>query len=253
MHRFYGVLTITVKTQSGGKSNLTSHAKEPGNGLDRDYAYQYSQGVAESITFLVPNASGGGSVTQAADPNSETVKIFTAKGATDEQAENAVQQISSFPGLSMYWGNKRPSTYGPYYFGAIICFLFVLGLLIVKSRVKWWLLGTVVLTMLLSFGGNFPYLSDIFFNYFPLYNKFRAVESILAVTGLCFPILALLAVKEIIVNADKKWLFKQIKVAFFIVGGLTLVLAVVPQLLLSFKPHDQLTGVASLAQAMKGA
>ena len=235
-----------------GKSNLTSHSKAPGDGLDKDYAYQYSQGVAESFTFLVPNASGGGSVTQAVDPNSETIKIFTAKGATDDQAENAVQQISSFPGLSMYWGDKRPSTYGPYYFGAVICFLFVLGLFIVKSRLKWWLLGTVILTMLLSFGGNFPYLSDIFFNYFPLYNKFRAVESILAVTGLCFPILAMLAVRELTVNPDKTWLFNKLKIAFYIVGGLTLILVVVPQIFLSFKPHDQVTGVASLTQAMKG-
>jgi hypothetical protein len=87
----------------------------------------------------------------------------------------------------MYWGPKRPFTFGPHYFGAIICFLFVLGLFVVRSRLKWWLLGTVVLTILLSFGGNWPYLSDLFFHYFPLYNKFRAVESILAVTCTLLP------------------------------------------------------------------
>jgi len=235
-----------------GQSNLTQESKEPSNGLDRTYAYQYSQGVTESFTFLVPNASGGGSVSQTPDPDSEAVKIFLSKGATEEQAINAVQQISSFPGLSMYWGDKRPSTYGPYYFGAVICFLFVLGLLIVKDPIKWWLSGIVILTLLLSFGGNWPYLSDLFFNYFPLYNKFRAVESILAVTGLCFPVLALLAVQEIIESKDKAWLWKKLKIALYITGGLSLILIIVPELLLSFIPHDQHTGVTALTQAMKG-
>jgi hypothetical protein len=152
----------------------------------------------------------------------------------------------------MYWGYKRPSTYGPYYFGAVICFLFVFGLLVVKSRLKWWLLGTVVLTMLLSFGGSWPYVSDIFFKYFPLYNKFRAVESILNVTALCFVILALLAIQEAIINTDKANLFKKLKIAFYITGGLTLILAVVPGIFLSFRPSDQATGVATLVQAMKG-
>ncbi|WP_374949680.1 YfhO family protein [Mucilaginibacter sp.] len=240
----YGTETIR------GKSNLTKNTKEPSNGLDRDYAYQYSQGVAESFTFLVPNAAGGGSGMDNIDENSEFVKVFAQKGIPQEQIGTAISQISRFPGYSMYWGPKRPSTFGPYYFGAAICFLFILGLIVVRSRLKWWLLGTVVLTMLLSFGGNFPYLSDIFFNYFPLYNKFRAVESILAVTGLCFPILAFLAVKEFIDNPDKTYLFNKLKIAFFITGGLTLILIVIPELLLSFKPFDQAEGIKTLAQAL---
>ncbi|RFZ81807.1 hypothetical protein DYU05_18470 [Mucilaginibacter terrenus] len=242
----YGTETIR------GKSNLKASDKEPNEGLDRDYAYQYSQGVAESVTFLVPNAAGGGSGTETLDSNSEVVKVFTDKSAPVEQAVNIAGQISNFPGMSMYWGPKRPSTFGPYYFGAVICFLFVLGLIVVRSRLKWWLLATVVLTMLLSFGGNFPFLSDIFFNYVPLYNKFRAVESILAVTGLCFPILALLAVKEFIDNPDKADLFKKLKIALYIVGGLTLILVAVPTVLLSFRAFDQVDGVNALTQAMKG-
>lgn len=235
-----------------GKSNLTQHTTEPSDGLDKEYAYQYSQGVAESFSFLVPNASGGGTGTESFDSNSETVKVFTAKGASDEQAIGAAQQISGIPGLSLYWGYKRPSTYGPFYFGAVICFLFVFGLLVVKNRLKWWLLGTVVLTMLLSFGGSWPYVSDIFFKYFPLYNKFRAVESILAVTGLCFPILALLAVNESITNTDKATVFKKLKIAFYITGGLTLILIVLPGIFLSFRTTDQASGIATLTQALKG-
>jgi hypothetical protein len=235
-----------------GKSNLTTSTKEPQNGLAKDYIYQYSQGVAECLTFLVPNASGGASGPELIDQNSETVKVFTDKGEQLEQALNYAQQISSFPGLSLYWGEKRPGTSGPYYFGASICLLFVFGLIIVKSRLKWWLLGTVVLTMLLSFGGNWPYVSDIFLRYFPLYNKFRAVESILAVAGLCFPVLAFLAIQEVIVAADKKLLVKKLLLALYITGGLVLILILVPELLLSFRPSDQLSSITNLTQALKG-
>lgn len=233
-----------------GQSNLTQHVKEPSNGLAKDYAYQWSQGVGECLTFLVPNAYGG-ATTISPDPNSEAAKVFIAKGASEEQAVNAIGQIaSSFPGFTTYWGNK-PGTSGPFYFGAVICFLFVFGLFVVKSRIKWWLLGTIVLTMLLSFGGNWPYVSDIFFKYVPLYNKFRAVESILAVAGICFPILAILAIREVIAAPDKAAIFKKLKVALYITGGLTLILIAVPGVLLSFRAPDQASGVTALAQALK--
>ena len=92
-----------------------------------------------------------------------------------------------------------------------------------------------MLTMLLSFGQNWPYLSDLFFNYFPFYNKFRAVESILAVASICFPIMALLAVQEIITSTDKKGIFRKLTLAFYITGGLVLLLIALPQIFLSFK------------------
>jgi len=238
-----------------GQSNLTHNAKEPTNGLSKDYAYEWSQGVGECFTFLVPNAYGGASVgagVQPLDQNSEVVKQLITKGFPEDQAINAGQQItSSFPGLSFYWGNK-PGTAGPFYFGAIICFLFIFGLLVVKSRVKWWLLATTVLTLLLSFGSNWPYLSDLFFNYFPLYNKFRAVESIIAVTSICFPILAFLALQEIVNTSDKQYLFKKLKLAFYITGGLLLLLIALPQVLFNFKPADFQTGIGYLTQALKG-
>jgi hypothetical protein len=113
------------------------------------------------------------------------------------------------------------------------------------------LLGTVLLTLFLSFGRNLPFLSDIFFNYFPLYNKFRAVESILAVASLCFPILALLAVQEVIENPDKKAITKKLYIAGGIVGGLTLILIAVPTVFLSFKTDNHTDMVNYLAQALK--
>ncbi|MGN6179199.1 MAG: YfhO family protein [Mucilaginibacter sp.] len=240
-----------AKESTRGQSNLTQHTSEPSTGLSKDYAYAWSQGVGECFTFLVPNAYGGASnydVFKNHLQDANVTKAFIAQGASEEQAEGTVPALEQF-GMTPYWGNK-PFTGGPFYFGAIICFLFILGLLIVKNRIKWWLLITVILTMLLSFGKNWPYISDLFFNYFPMYNKFRVVESILAVTMLCFPMLAFMAVQEIINNKDKKWLFKKVLIAFYIVGGLLVILIAVPGIFLSFRSDP--AGVTALGQAMKG-
>lgn len=228
-----------------GKSNLTQHTTEPSNGLPKDYAYEWSQGVGECITFLIPNAYGGGEQ-GSTDPESHVIKALNASGADPNQVTGISANY-----LPLYWGNK-PFTAGPFYFGAVICLLFVWGLMTVKNRIKWWLLGAVVLTMLLSFGRNWPYISDLFFNYFPLYNKFRAVESILAVAGFCFPILAVLAVNEAIVNENKASLFKKLKIALYITGGIVLIVAAVPSLLLSFSVSEQQAGVITqISQALK--
>ncbi|MES2808428.1 MAG: YfhO family protein [Bacteroidota bacterium] len=234
-----------------GPSNLTRHTSEPKNGLGREYAYQWSQGVAECFTFLVPNAYGGGSGTEVLDDKSATAQAFSSIAQGPEQAAQYANSMNGFPGLGTYWGNK-PGTSGPFYFGAAICFLFIFGLLVVKSRIKWWLLATVILTMLLSFGGNWPYVSDLFFNYFPLYNKFRTVESILAVASICFPILGLLAIKEVMEAPDNKETFKKLKLAGYITGGLLLVLIAVPEVFLSFRSTEQATGITALAEALKG-
>jgi len=228
-----------------GKSNLTKHTTEPSNGLSKEYAFQWSQGIGECFTFLVPNAYGGGSRNADVSADSKVIKVLTEKGVDAQQAQGFAQQLPS------YWGGK-PFTEGPNYFGAIVVFLFVFGLLVVKSRLKWWLLGASVLTILLSFGRNFPLLSDLFFNYFPLYNKFRALDSILAVAELCFPVLGFMAVHEAIVATDKEEVFKKLKIAFYIVGGLTLVLIVVPDLILSFKAPEHEGFVTQLAQAIGG-
>jgi len=227
-----------------GKSNLTQHTTEPSTGLPRDYAYEWSQGVGECITFLIPNAYGG-STRGSDNKDSNVIKKLTEIGADPEQAAYISQSA-----LPLYWGEK-PFTEGSFYFGAVICFLFVAGLMIVKNRIKWWLLAAVVLTMLLSFGRNWPYISDLFFNYAPLYNKFRAVESILAVAGLCFPMLALLAANEIITTENKVELLKKIRIAFYITGGLSLIIAIIPGLFLSFKGsnHDEM--ITRLSQQLK--
>jgi len=235
------------KESNRGQSNLTSRAAipEPSNGLGRDYAYQWSEGVSECLTFLVPNLYGGGYSTTL-DQDSQAVKALTDKGVDPNQAIGFVQQ-----NLSVYWGEKQ-FTGGPFYFGAVICFLFIAGLLIVKDRSKWWLAGTVLLVMLLSFGKNWPYVSDIFFNYFPLYNKFRTVESILTIATLCFPLLAFLAIREIIATANKAEILKKVYIAFYITGGLCLLLALAPDLFLSFRASNHQTIIDGLTQAFKG-
>lgn len=240
-----------AKESTRGPSNLTQHTSEPSNGLAKDYAYAWSQGVGECFTFLVPNAYGGSSdfdllKDHLADAN--VTKAFVDKGASEEQAESTVPQLEQLY-MGTYWGNKQ-FTSGPFYFGAIVCFLFVLGLIVVKNRLKWWLLITVVLTMLLSFGRNWPYVSDLFFNYFPMYNKFRTVESILAVAMLCFPVLAFMAVQEVVNAADKKAILKKVLLAFYITGGLLVLLIAVPEVFFSFRSPGDTS--ANLVQALRG-
>ncbi|MBC8986230.1 hypothetical protein H9X96_10635 [Pedobacter sp. N36a] len=216
-----------------GKSNLTTDKSEEKNGLSKEYAYGWSQGVGESLTFLIPNLYGGAtSIDEIVKPESHTYKALQA--VTGGDPTQAIQQLAGQIGLQQYWGEK-PGTSGPYYFGAIICFLFVFGLLIVRSRLKWWIVGTTVLFMFLSFGKNAPFVSDLFFEYFPMYNKFRAVESILALVGLMVPILAVLAIREAQEGSyDQKTLTNKLTIAAGITGGLSLLVAVMPTAFFSF-------------------
>jgi hypothetical protein len=229
------------KESNRGSSNLTTDAAEEKNGLSKEYAYGWSQGVGESFTFLIPNLYGGASGIDAlVKPESHTYKAI--QGITGGDPTGAIQQLAGQVGLQQYWGEK-PGTSGPYYFGAIVCFLFVFGLLIVKNRLKWWILGTTILFMFLSFGKNFPLVSDLFFEYFPLYNKFRAVESILALVGLMVPVLALLAVKEVQDGGyDAKVLTKKLSIAGGITGGFALLVAIMPTAFFSFttEMHQQM-------------
>ncbi|RZK14628.1 MAG: hypothetical protein EOO86_18275, partial [Pedobacter sp.] len=227
-----------------GKSNLTTDKAEPANGLDKAYAYQWSQGVGESFTFLIPNLYGGASGGQL-NPDGKFIKILQdgtvsnvlgpIYGQDTEKALNAIAQNAG----SNYWGDK-PGTSGPYYFGAIICFLFVFGLFIVQHRWKWWILGSSILLLFLSFGQNLPLISDLFFDYLPMYNKFRAVESILAVVGLLVPLLAILAVKEAQDGKyDQKYLVKRLTWSAGITGGFALLIAVAPTAFFSFTSSTQ--------------
>jgi hypothetical protein len=226
-----------------GKSNLTAQnaLSKPTQGVDKEYAYQWSQGIGESITFLIPNAYGGGFTTQVKE-DGHLVKLLQNNGASKEQA------IAGARSLPTYWGEK-PFTSGPWYFGASIVFLFILGLIFVKGRFKWWLAGSSLLFLLLAFGRHFPYVSDLFFNYFPMYNKFRAVESTLIILSLLVPILAVLGLNEVITAGDKiKDLPKKVLIVFGSLAAICLIIALVPDLLLSFKGSSYPQILEGLAQ-----
>ncbi|SMD05287.1 hypothetical protein [Pedobacter nyackensis] len=238
-----------------GKSNLTSAASDGGdsNAKAKEYAYGWSQGIGESFTFLIPDLYGGAtSINELVKPESHMYKaISEVTGGDPAQTTQAIQQLAQNLNMQQYWGEK-PGTSGGYYFGAIICFLFVFGLFIVRSHLKWWILATTVLFILLSFGKNFPLISDLFFDYFPLYNKFRAVESILAVVGLMVPLLAILAVKEAQDgNTDQKVLIQKLKWSAGITGGFALIVAIVPTLFFSFKTANHQEIVQALTQTLQ--
>ncbi|TDS08453.1 YfhO family protein [Sphingobacterium paludis] len=236
----YSKLTIR------GKANIQKvDAGAQTSGLDKEYAYQWSQGVGENITFLIPNAYGGrtGGVL---DKNSEVVKFFTKLGAPEAQAVQFADRIPT------YWGEKT-FTSGPWYFGAATFFLFVLGLVIVRGRIKWWILIASALCMLLAFGRHFPLVSDLFFDYFPMYNKFRAVESILVIPAILIPMLAMLAVNELFLRAaeipklDKKVLYTYVGI-----GGFCLLVGLMPSLFLNFKNSGHQDFISSISQQLGG-
>jgi Predicted membrane protein len=228
-----------------GKANLkTENAQRADNGVSREYAYDWSQGVGESLTFLIPNAYGGGMHTRL-DAESNVAKLVMSKGADPAQAAQFAANLPT------YWGEKQ-FTSGPWYFGAGIVFLFVLGLVIVRGRLKWWLASATLLVLLLSFGRHFPLVSDLFFNYFPLYNKFRAVESTLMIATLLVPVLAILTINEIVVNGSRiKNLDKKSLYVLYGVGGLVLLIALLPDVLLSFKTSNHQTILQQYAQQLR--
>ncbi|CAH0307682.1 hypothetical protein SRABI27_04641 [Pedobacter sp. Bi27] len=234
-----------------GKSNLTTDKAEPANGLDKEYAYQWSQGVGESFSFLIPNIYGGASsIDEIIKPESNTYKAVE-KNLQGVDPKQAIGYVAQNLGTNQYWGNK-PGTSGPYYFGAIICFLFVFGLFIVKHRWKWWILGSSILLLFLSFGNNLPFISDIFFDYLPGYNKFRAVESILAVVGLLVPLLAILAIKEAQEGKyDQKYLVQRLTWSAGITGGFALIIAVIPTVFFSFTQANQAQVLDALTQTLQ--
>jgi hypothetical protein len=233
------------KFSTRGKSNITTDAAQPSNGLDKDYAFQWSQGVGETITLLIPNAYGGASMPML-DDKSNVAKALVGKGADINQAAGFAQQ------MPVYWGPK-PFTSGPWYFGAFVLFLFIFGLFIVKGKLKWWLLSATILSILLAFGKNFSLVSDLFFNYFPLYNKFRSVEFNLVIASLCMPILACLAIYEATKpTADVKEVIKKLKTSAYIVLGVLVVLLAMPTLLFSFKADNHQDFLQQLNQIAGG-
>ena len=200
-----------------GKSELVQTgdaAKQTSSGLDRDYITQWSYGIDETLTLLVPNFKGGAS---AALSQSETAM------------SKANPMYSSLYGsLTQYFGTQ-PMTSGPAYVGAFVLFLFVLGCFIVKGPLKWALIGATFFSIVLSWGKNFMPLTDFFIDYVPLYNKFRAVSSILVIAEFTIPLLAIFALKRLLEEPEiLKQEKKPLGISLLLTAGIALLLAVAP-------------------------
>jgi putative membrane protein len=218
-----------------GKSELVKKnaANQTNSGLDRDYITQWSYGVGETWTLLVPNTKGGASVPLAAN----------AKAM--EKADPNFMQI--YQQLGQYWG-EQPGTSGPVYVGAFVLMLFILGLFIVKGPMKWALLAVTVLSILLSWGRNFMPFTDFFLDYIPMYSKFRTVASILVIAEFTIPLLAMMALKKIVDEPDL--LTKKVKfvyVSFGLTAGIALLFALMPTLFFSdFISSSELEAMKSI-------
>ena len=204
-----------------GKSELVkkNSDNQTSSGLDRDYITQWSYGIDETWTLLVPNTKGGASVSLAENK--------TAMAKADPNYVGIYQQ------LGQYWGNQ-PMTAGPVYVGAFVLMLFVLGLFIVKGPMKWALLVATILSILLSWGRNFMPFTDFFIDYVPMYSKFRTVASILVVAEFTIPLLAMLALKQLLDEPEKmKQRMKFVGISFLLTGGIALLFSLMPKVFFS--------------------
>ena len=193
------------------------------SGLNRDYAFQWSYGKAETMTLLIPNFYGGSSNYPLGD-KSETYNTIK-KYAGSSQAKQFAKSVPT------YWGDQ-PFTSGPVYAGAIICFLFILGLMVVPQKERWWLLVAAIIGIVLSWGRNFPIVNNWLFDHLPLYNKFRTPSMALVMTTTAMAIMGMLALKEVI---DRNASLKQIGIAGGITAGICLIYAIFPSLAGAFR------------------
>lgn len=207
------------ETMRGGAALHGAEDSEAGKtGLNRDYAFMWSYGKAETMTLLIPNFYGGSSNYPLGE-KSETYNTIK-KYAGASQAKQFVKAVPT------YWGDQ-PFTSGPVYAGAIICFLFILGLMVVPQRERWWLLAAVVIGIVLSWGRNFPAVNNWLFDHLPLYNKFRTPSMSLVMTTTAMAMMAMLALKEVL---ERNVTLKQVSIAGGVTAGVCLLFVVFPGL-----------------------
>ncbi len=202
------------KYSTRGESELKLDENDQTSGLDKSYITGWSYGVDETFTLLVPNFKGGSSAGPLSE-DSESYKFFN-----QTQGPQYARQVIRY--MPLYWGTQS-STAGPVYVGAVVLFLFVFGFIMLRSRLRWWLLTITVLAIMLSWGKNFMFLSELFIDYFPGYNKFRTVTMILVIAEFAIPLLAFLALDSLLKQEpEKKEFMNGLKLSLYIVGGLSL-------------------------------
>lgn len=235
------------KESMRGKSELVKEnsANQTSSGLDRDYITQWSYGIDETWTLLVPNTKGGSSMT-------------AISMAPQAREKGDPMYMDIYQQMGQYWG-EQPGTSGPVYVGAFVMMLFVLGLFIVKGSIKWSLLAATILSIMLSWGHNMMWFTDLFLDYVPMYAKFRTVASILVIAEFTIPFLGMLALKRLIDEPEcltstikgKKvnWLY----VSFGITGGICLLFALMPTLFFEdFVSQAEMRALAGIPQEQLG-
>ena len=214
-----------------GPSELTSDNENKTSGLDKDYVVQYSYGIGETFTLLVPNFKGGATHLHP-DLDSESYKVLRQKG---------VQQPRETLNMIIMYHGDQPPTAGPVYLGAIVVFLFVLGLFVIEGKYKWWLLIATIISIILSWGQNVMGLTSFLLDHLPFYNKFRAPSMTLVIAQITMPLLGFLALNNIITGkTDKKIWLNGLKWATIITGGLTLLFALAPGITGDFRSQYDL-------------
>lgn len=206
---------VYSKNTIRGGSELKAESKDNA-GLDKEYALSWSNGISEPFTLFIPYFYGG-ATGEKLSAGSNMYKTMVQNGVPREDARQYIERVP------LYWGDQ-PFTAGPLYFGAVIVFLFVLGMFLIKDKYKWWILGVTVFSIMMSWGRNFPPLTDFLFYNVPLYNKFRSVTMALCIAQMTVPLLAgIILVKLAKGEVDKADFYKGLKWALGICGGLALI------------------------------
>ena len=227
------------ETVRGGHSDLKGSEKN--SGLDIEYATAWSYGVDETLTLMIPGYMGGASSSDVGR-DSKMYSTLVSHGVPAASARSFVQ------GLPTYWG-EQPFTAGPVYVGAIVCFLFLLGCIVVKGPYKWALLAATVISIMLSWGHNFMGLTELFYDYFPFYNKFRTVSSILVVAEITMPLLGFMSLEEIRKGSiELPKLKKSIIISAAVTGGICLLLALFGRSMFSFSSSYDARTLAGMPQ-----
>ncbi len=224
--RLSTTLDYGSETQRGKSELLNNESEVKKDGLSLEYATRWSYGKMETLTFLIPNFMGGSTGKSVLEDDDSHTFRYLRSLRNQKKQQNLQKQTST------YWGNQ-PGT-SPTYVGSIIVFLFVFGILYVKSKLRIWILITTILSILLAWGNNFIELTEFFFNYIPAYNKFRAVTMSMIIAEFGISLLAIIALNDFFKNDNNKDKISKMRLSFYITGGVTLLFALIPGLFVNF-------------------
>jgi len=207
------------ESSRGGRSELTSgtdSVNKTKGGLDKTAAFRWSYGFGETFTFMVPGLYGGGNMGKQYSSSSKFVEKLSEAGVPEE---NAIQMANSYS----YWG-EQPSTAGPVYLGAVLCFLFIFGMCYLRTWEKWWILGVSIFGVLLAWGSNLQGINYFLFDHLPVYNKFRAVTMSLVIPEFCFAYMSVLAVSRLLKETDLEFVWKKLRLSVIVTGAILILL-----------------------------